>query len=395
MKKAFLVFLSAFLLVSCSWNIDEPELPVVTTPFASGEDFLDQLQNKEGTTYEPTSKSSMHSELAVGDGVFHFKYNKKQWPIFYNPATDQAHYMCFDPSCTHKYNRCLANMLIVTNYYCYIGDDLYCLYQHREMTQDTQSGLARISRDGSELEMLYRMDALDVTKMEAAGGYVFIFKQRKKEIYRYDIENKEMKILSKDGVYINGFIATEKGLILHTTVDGIIYTDYDLGFIKKICNVGKMLYSNEKLYHVIYTREDDGETIKTAQIWQYDMATDQDRVIAEVNSFSNVLCANDEYFYYSTSQTGSGYSYHGKGIGRINIATGEQSIFFEHKDLTPVQMYCVNGEYYGCMQATANYDCWLTPKLLNTEIFGKFTDADGNGQYEFKPFQWDISVFEN
>lgn len=383
------------LLCSCSWDVNEPELPAVTAPFALDGDFYAQLQQGNNVVYKATSQDPMHEDLAIGNGVFHFKFGMLTWHLFYNPASDQAHYMCFDPSCAHLFDQCLANKLKPSNLFVYYEGDLYCAYLCRQI-QSGNSGITRISADGASMELLCRMNTTNVRGMKAGNGYIYVWKTG--ALYRYELATGELKTYTdKDSMSMNGLVVTDRGLITITNADPYVnLTDYDLGNKKPLFKRNSFVYSDDKVYYASNNYEEDGKTKKNVDLYEYDLATDKIRYICTQPTCSDILCVADGYLYYAPSYTSGKVTLnYSDKIVSVDIETGEAKEVYNSTEAFIKQMYCVNGVYYACVRTAEGFQCFIPSKFTSKEdMFGKLVDKDGDGVFELELFEWDLADFD-
>ncbi|MBQ7010311.1 MAG: hypothetical protein IJN63_01260 [Clostridia bacterium] len=377
-----------FMLPSCSWNLEDDVTDKVTQDISnipSDGAFLNEIER--GIDYSPSSYRVQASDFDIGDGVFHYKVGRLH--ILYNPKTNYAHYMCFIPGCTHKFQTCLGNWLRASSNFIYCDGDLYCLYLHPILEQDTESGLARISPDGSTMEMLYRMDPSGTYGMYAAPGYIYINK-RNEGLMRYDISTGKMEII---GEFLSGLIVTEHGLIVHSSKSKkLLLTDLDMKNPKELMiDRTKVLYSDNRLYYCKLEKDETGNPL-SIEFYEYNLATDTDRSIGRVAGSSwDLLCVAEGYLYYlpNSPEAKSRIT-----IYRVDIETGEVKTAMEDSKVQLQEMYYVNGKYYAYCKINASLAPWISPgRLYGSSIGGELVDRNNDGLFEFEPFVFDATDF--
>jgi len=376
-----------FMLPSCSWNLEDEVTDKVTQDISaipSDGAFLSEIDRN--VDYTPSSYAMFKSDFDIGDGVFHYKVGRLH--VLYNPKTNYAHYMCFIPGCTHKFQECLGNWLRASSRFIYCDGELYCLYLHPILEQDTESGLARISPDGSTMEMLYRMDPSGTSGMYAGPGCIYI-NRINDGMMRYDISTGKMEVI---GERVNGMVVTDRGLIIHSsTTRKLMLTDFDMKNPKELINAAKFIYSNDKLYYGMFENDENGNTL-SVEFFEYDLATDTNRSIGKVAGSSlDLLCVAEGYLYYLP------YSPEAKShitVYRVDIETGEVKTAMEDSKVQLKEMYYVNGKYYAYCKINASLAPWISPgRLYGSSIGGELVDRNNDGLFEFEPFVFDATDF--
>ena len=388
------IFVLFVLLVmaGCSWNVDD-NISEDVKQFSNDADFYAKLEESKNIVYEPTSRMMTHESLSIGSGVFHFK-TIKRWNMLYNPLVDEVHYLCFDPSCDHGYQKCIANKLNATYYFTYHGGDLYCAYYDQTSDQDSYSGLARISSDGASIKILYGGNFGLVRSMKAGFGYIYI--STSDGLYRYEIATGEMKQYTNTDAFLNGFVVTDRGLILHASDQYVCLTDYDLGNKRPLFKRGEFLYADGMIYYARRNYAEDGKTKTDLDFREYNMDTGEDRLICKQPDYLKLLCVADGYFYYAPKRN-IGNSYDKKTsdrILRIDIKTGEVDEVYNSDKAFIKELYCINGEYYACARVIDAYGMGISPQYTNNEdVYGKLIFSDEKNAYEFVAFLLDYSEF--
>ena len=372
-----MVCVSVLCLASCSWNLDDPALQ--TTELISGVDFLNQLEQGKNVVFEPSSYFMKHAKLSIGNGVFHCQTTNASH-LLYNPITDQAHYMCFDPSCTHKRTECLAKRLMSTHYFTYYEGDLYCVYYDGSQDQASKSGIAKISPDGSSMKLLYKMDPNLVRGIKAGNGFVYVSKDD--GLYRYEIATGESKVFTGSESILNGFVITDRGLLTHTSKDRYVtLCDYDLGNRKPLFKNSLFVYAGDKVYYAYVVYEEDGKTRKHAEFYEYDLDTDENRYITTQVDYADVLCYYDGYLYYASRMAkGVVTLQYSDKIYKMDVNTGLAEEVYNSNTAYIKQLYCIDGMFYACVQGLGYKD-----------TFGKMVDKNHDGMFEFEPFVWDTT----
>ena len=388
MRKIVECSLFVFLVVvlsGCSmWQLEDGSVENTNsiTDTKENGDFFNALSNTE---YSPSSIALFDDDFVPAKGMLFFKYKFRRDYFCYNPETDQAHYFCFDPACGHKFNECIANKLKVTNKFAYFNGYLYCAYIHNVSGQDSESGLARISLDGTSMEMLYRFDTSSVTVMRAAGGYVYM-KLSNGPVYQYNIETDEMSILFDGEELINHLIALDEGIIVFKVKDSSIYMySHDLTEKKYLCKGSNAVYADGKLYHLEVVYDEDGVTKKEVNFYECDIATGKSVYIGIDRPIEGFYCVFDGCLYYSTHKNRS-------EVKKMNIKTGEVNIVFNTASLSVHQVYYIEGEVYACASSNGSFRSWITDIYNSkTPLYGKMKDTNSDGLWEFEPFRWDTS----
>ena len=399
MKKTIsllLIFITLTLSSCSSWSIDEVSTPVGDTEaIVSGKEYLDGVDFAK--EYRAYSETLRETDLVPAAGMFLFRIGVNGNLIAYDPLNDRASYFCFDPACTHPIDGgCVAKTLSVSHPFAYYEGYFYFAYVPNTLEQNSRGGIARISLDGTEMEVIYKMNCWNVRQLKAGGGYLYIQNNGQKGLDRYDLNTGEYVKLDqgKDGVFYNGFIATEEGVILHTR-PYVYFADHDLKNKTPLFDMSNVLYTGDKLYHFSSERASDGETISATHFYEYDMKTGADRHFYTLKGPSGgVHCADEKYVYCSPKSKTGGMLYTTGGVlNRVNISTGESEKIFEDPSLEIEELYSIDGKLYAGMKNTGGYKSWL-PGVLNAHgmIYGKLVDEDNDGMYEFIPFEWDGSV---
>ena len=399
MKKTIsilLIFITLTLSSCGSWSVDDVSTPVSgTEELVNGNEYLGAVDF--GTEYKTYSKIFHDTDLVPGAGVFLFRLNNNGDLISYDPLHDRASYFCFDPACTHPLDGgCIAKTLKVSPVFTYYDGYFYFAYIPVTVEQDSESGIARVSPDGTEMKVLRKMNGMGITHLKAGGGYLYILRMGQKGVDRYNLETGEYVKLDQgqDGMAYNGFIVTENGVVLHGG-EYVWLADHDLQNKTPIFKGSVVFYTEDKIYHFSSERASDGETIKATHFYEYDMKTGEDKCFyTEKQGTGGVHCADENYLYYSPkTHTGSMQYITGGVINRVNITTGESEKIFEDSRLEIEEMYSIDGKLYVRMINVGSYKGWMPGGLqgANRPIFGKLVDEDGDGMFEFEPFVWDVS----
>ena len=316
--------------------------------------------------------------------------------IAYDPLHDRASYFCFDPACTHPLDGgCLAKTLKVSPIFTYYDGYFYFAYMSVIVGQDSESGIARVSLDGTKMEVLHKVNSKGITHINAGGGYLYTLRMGQKGLDRYDLETGEYVKLDqgRDGMEYEGLIVTENGVILHGG-EYVWQADFDLQNKTLLFPRSSAIYTGSKIYHFIGEYTEDGKTKTATHFYEYDIKTGEDRYLhTEKGVTGGVHCADENYLYYSPRGDASRKPYITGGvINRLNITTGDIEKIFEDSRLEIEELYSIDGKLYAGMKNTGGYKSWL-PGVLNAHgmIYGKLVDEDNDGMYEFIPFEWDGS----
>ena len=398
MKKTIsilLIFITLVLSSCSSWSIDEVSAPVSDTEaIVSGKEYLDEVDFAK--EYRAYSETLYETDLKPAAGMLLFRLSNNGWLLSYDPLHDCASYFCFNPACTHPLEGgCIAKTLSVSHLFTYYDGYFYFAYVPNTLEQNSEGGIARVSLDGTEMKVIYKMNCWNVAKLKAGGGYLFIQNGGQKGLDRYDLKIGEYVKLDqgRDGTFYNGFIATEEGVILHSR-PYVYFADHDLKNKTPLFDMSIVLYTGDKMYHFSSERASDGETISAIHFYEYDMKTGADRLFyTQKGSVGGVHCADEEYVYYSPKSNTGGMLYTTGGVlNRVNISTGESEKIFEDSRLEIEELYSIDGKLYVKMENTGSYKGWMPNRLQGSgrPIFGKLVDEDNDGMYEFVPFKWDI-----
>ncbi|MBQ7010862.1 MAG: hypothetical protein IJN63_04080 [Clostridia bacterium] len=397
MKKVLLGLLVLNVMLAtlgCSWSVGDADVPEDIKTFSNDADFYAKLEESNNIVYKASSRMMTHESLSVGKGVFHFK-TFQRWQMLYNPLMDEVHYLCFDPSCDHGFQKCIANKLNATNVFVYYDGDLYCAYLEVILSQDVHSGLARISGDGASMEVLYKQNFGLIRSMKAGNGYIYI--STSDGLYRYEIATGEMKKYSGVEAILNGFVVTDRGLILHSSGDPYVnLTDYDLGNKRPLFKRGGFLYADGMIYYARRNYAEDGKTKTDLDFREYNMDTGEDRLICKQPDYLKLLCVADGYFYYAPKKyTDNGYNSKASDrILRIDIKTGKVDEVYYSEDVYIKEMYCINGEYYACVIIEGQFDMGISPAIIGaSDVYGRLVFSEKQDAFEFDAFDIDYSEF--
>ena len=394
MKKTIsllLMFITITLSSCSSWSTDEVSIPVSDTDSTVGDnEYLKGMDSKK--EYSAFSQRIVQPKLIPAAGMLLFEMNVVGNLISYDPLHDRASYFCFDPACTHPLEGgCIAKTLKVSHPYTYYDGYFYFAYSPAVVDQNSEGGIARVSLDGTEMKVIYKMNCWNVTHLKAGGGYLYIKHMGQKGLDRYDLKTGEYNTLDSEEYY-NGFIATEEGIILHSS-PYVYFADHDLKNKKTLFDRSAIVYSEDKIYHLDIEYAEDGKTVKTVDFYEYDMKTGEDRYLyTEKGGIGGMHCADEKYLYFSPKSEKSVQFITGGIINGIDLVTGECRKVFEDPRLHIEELHSIDGKLYAAMRNAGGYKSWL-PGALNAKgtIYGKLVDEDNDGMYEFIPFEWDGS----
>lgn len=394
MKKAislFFVFIALMLSSCASWSIDEVSAPVGDTEaLVNGIEYVSAVDF--GKEYSAFSQRTVQPKLIPAAGMLLFEMKVAGNLIAYDPLHDRASYFCFDPACTHPLEGgCVAKTLKISRPYTYYDGYFYFAYTPAIVDQNSEGGIARVSVDGSEMEVIYKMNCWNVTHLKAGGGYLYIQYMGQDGIDRYDLKTGEYITFNSEEHY-NGFIVTEEGVILHSR-PYVYFADHDLKNKTSLFGISAIVYAGEKIYHLDIEYAEDGKTATTIHFYEYDMKTGEDRYLyTEKGGMGGMHCADENYLYFSPRAGKTAQFITGGIIKRIDVATGECETVFDDPRLDIEELYSIDGKLYAAMRNAGGYKSWL-PGMLNEKgtIYGKLVDEDNDGMYEFVPFEWDGS----
>jgi|GEM_PF-5698253 len=398
-----LVLCALFPFYSCgSWDLDD--LPEVT-----GDDLTEETPDviDSNAPYALSSKNPIQKPetFASAPGMIIFKFQRK--PMYYNTVTGKCYLFCFNPGCKHRYNECLNNKLQVTNHWTYSNGKFYVAYIDSVLGANNMSGIATVSMDASHMEVLYRCDTMHVHKIDAAGDYIYLWGRSGSEyvltVYNLKTGEAEIKKGNDNGrKFGSRFLVTEDKLIYYYNDDPYVYcSDLDFTNEKELCDkLGAFIYSDNKLYYLKEsdTRNTTGGHEWNLEVYEYDMATGNDRYVTTVtNGMSNFFCVADGYLYYSpigkyavgsSQRAEDNVTVSGGEICRIDLSTGEVKNVFFNKYLDFKDVFSINGKLYAVVQYHSS-NSWLGSKGYGKRLYGELIDTDGDDDLEFKFFEWD------
>ena len=379
------LLLVAQLMCSCSWDINDGAGDIVDG--TSKTELIDQ-PDKE---YIHQSHTSFSERIKTAKGFLLFKQQSMNALVTYNPALDTAQFFCYDPSCDHTIkNDCTMQNLRTSSDFTYYDGYIYLKYAEPYLVNNRIMGLARMSLDGSGLEVIYQIDPKSIVSMKAWNGYLYMLMVEDTRIYRYDIASGEVDTLEHD-VYshYNGFAIIDEGIILHCADGKIRLSDHELKNQEELFPICRFVYCDGTIYHAI--NEKNGDAISAASIYSYDIDTKEDKLLTEFDGSVILMCADPDnaYAFKQKKEKQGGVSrVVGGELYKINRETGETTTVFSSDIIRVDSMYCIDGQLYAEMYTDGNYDSWLPDNYSKkTSIFGKMIEKDG-GMLEFEPFEW-------
>ena len=393
-----MVCVSVLCLASCSWNVEPPSGTDAVTS-SSGKEFFASVDKT--ANYEFSSEGFLESSLVSAPGMLMFEYTKRGWMICHNPQTGESRIFCSNPACNHKTLNfdCVMSQFRTSHATTYYDGYLYMMYVYPiEGEQDKYSGLVRMSLDGTEIELLYRINPDGINLVKGRDGYIYINSLRE-GLFRYCLETGEMERIDKETIIYSGFVLTDYGIVLHYNhEDQVCLLDYDLKERRYLFPRGAFVYQNGKFYRIKTRYKDDGKTRDKIELCEYDIETGNERYITEDSATSGFYCVADGYMYYSPKADVKldGYlNQTGGVIYQVDIETGERKTVFKDSSLDIKNIYSMNGKMYGEIYSRNVYECGLPASLTSrARLFGEFVDRDNDGTWEFEPFVWDTSMFE-
>ena len=380
-----ILVITTLILSACAWKVD----PEGNGTAINDTGYFDSLDLEK--EYSSFSQRIDQPKIASGAGMFLFRLKSNGWLLSYDPLNDRANYFCFDPACTHPVDGCVAKILRLSDAFVYYEGYFYFAYISNIVSQDSESGIARVSLDGSEMKVLYKTNSMSITTLKAGGGYLYIQHLGQSELHRYDLRTGKYDTLDHDKELYNGFIVTDEGLILHGA-QYVYAADYDLKNKTPLFDRGAIIYADKKIYHLNKEYAQDGESTSRIHFYEYDMITKEDRYLhTENGGTGGIHCVDGEYLYYSPKSNNKQYITGGV-INRIDLVNGESKKIFEDSRLEIDSIYSIDGKLYAGMKNVGGYQSWLPGQLQSGQlIFGKLIDEDKDGLYEFLPFEWDIT----
>ncbi len=266
---------------------------------------------------------------------------------YYDKESGEANQYCFDPDCTHtNWQECISLQFLMMDKNQSV---VYSAYDHRFYALRGEK-LCSFSHEGEDVRIEYSFGAsgdfdeflyniFNVYDLQASGQYLFMIacdqNTGKKNLYRYDIEKDEMRLLSGE---LEGNI--EKYLVYDDKIH-YIYDDgkhqyphycfstlemtriYDWGGLGNMYL--KSIVRNNKGYSLIAT--DFG----SYYIEVKDFITRRREILKEFYEKIDLLAVDDEYIYYSIERKYPShtelYAYHIRTGMTVKILDGEGDFY--------------------------------------------------------------------
>jgi len=334
-----LVVLNISALSSCGgWSIDR--FPENTETVESERVAVTDITDRS-VYYPPESLYVMDQKFISIPGAILFQHNER-FVSYYDLATGECHPFCFDPTCKHKLNECLFNKLTVTNDFVYYDGYIYLAYIDRQSDETGMSGIARMSLDGSNMEVLYRCQTLRSISIHAAQGYILLVVAEGSEshLYCYEIATGEL-IEEKKSIYPL-VLVTDQHLLYRYNSEA----NYRLVDLKNWNESKTPIAVNGKIYYkkrIYYIAQSHSDTTATA-IHAYDPYTNNDEFVVTVptETIGGFYCITDNNLYYSPYE---GLNAQTVDLTKIDLETGETQIIL--KDFSKIDGVSVfNGRIF-------------------------------------------------
>ena len=380
-----MVCVSVVCLASCSWSLDDGVGNV------TDETSKTELADQPDKEYKHQSHTSFSGTLMTAKGFLLFKQRSMNGLVTYNPALDTAQFFCYDPSCDHTIKSdCMMQQLRTSSDFTYYDGYIYLKYAEPYLVNNRIMGLARMSLDGSDLEVIYQIDPKSIMSMKAWNGYLYMLMVENTRIYRYNIATGEVDTMEHDEYsHYNGFAVVDEGIILHCADGKIRLSDHELRNQVELFPFCRFAYCDGIVYHAV--NEKNGDVIASASIFAYDLSAKEDKLLAEFDGSVILTCADPDnaYAFKQKKEKQGGVSrVVGGELYRINRETEETTTVFSSDKIRVDSMYCIDGQLYAEMYTDGNYDSWLPDNYSKkTSIFGKMIEKD-DGMLEFEPFEW-------
>ena len=311
-------------LSSCGgWSIDR--FPENTETVESERVAVTDITDRS-VYYPPESLYVMDQKFISIPGAILFQHNER-FVSYYDLATGECHPFCFDPTCKHKLNECLFNKLTVTNDFVYYDGYIYLAYIDRQSDETGMSGIARMSLDGSNMEVLYRCQTLRSISMHAAHGYIFLVIAEGSEfhLYCYEIATGECKKLSQKRSIALQVLVTDKYLIYaHNNNPYRIIVDLETWEETVSPIRSDQIYYNGKLYYI--AKDDPNDTV--CPIHVYDPETKSDSYVCSLPyvTIRRLCCIANGKLYFTPYK---GLTAQTDDLVSIDLETGETQIILK------------------------------------------------------------------
>jgi len=269
-----------------------------------------------------------------------------------NKTSKVASIYCFDSSCEYVFGECTARFFwrICDAVYQKTNDMIYCLRTGVDLLMCSDGNLYAFSLDAQDYEVVFEGNGTELQYLQVQNQYVYFARMNEEaylDLFRYDVSTKRTELLGQECErrMIDLFIRYEQIFVLFDGDKELYLTDEDFSFFEATgLNAGQDHDIRHGKCYLAEKTDDAG----TADLYEYDIATQQKRLIASgCENYNTCQTVTAEYVYFISKDKSK--------LSRCRIEDGQVELLFDfsrlHESAQIRGIKVFDGEMYVSYQA--------------------------------------------